>query len=98
MGLSLFVSLPYIKPTLDLDNLNGCLFFFLEGQEKMLTKVKLERIQRGLRQTDVAALTQGEVPQYRLSLIERGVTPLPNEAKALADVFKVEVEELFQTS
>ena len=63
----------------------------------MLTKIKFERIKKGLRQTDVADLTQGVVPQYRLSLIERGITPLPNEAKALADAFNVKPEELFQT-
>ena len=62
----------------------------------MLTKVKLERIQRGLRQADVAALTKGKVPQHRLSLLERGVTPNPDEVKALADAFNVNPEELFQ--
>jgi hypothetical protein len=62
----------------------------------MLTKVKLERIQRGMRQADVAALTKGKVPQHRLSLLERGVTPNPDEVKALADAFQVNAEELFQ--
>ena len=62
----------------------------------MLTKVKLERIQRGLRQSDVTALTKGKVPQHRLSLLERGVTPNSDEVKALADAFNVNPEELFQ--
>ena len=63
----------------------------------MVNKLKLERIQRGLRQADVATLTKGKVPQPRLSLIERGITPKPDEIKALAAVFKVKPEELFQT-
>lgn len=61
-----------------------------------MTTVKIERIKRSLRQVDVAALTHGVVPQYRLSLIERGVTPRPDEVKALADAFKMNPEELFQ--
>jgi hypothetical protein len=61
-----------------------------------MTTVKIERIKRGLRQVDVAALTKGKVPQYRLSLLERGVTPRPEEVKAIADAFKMNPEELFQ--
>ncbi len=64
----------------------------------MLTNVKLERIQRGLRQADVAALTGGLVPQHRLSLLERGVKPRPDEVQALAQAFQVNPEELFQTA
>jgi transcriptional regulator with XRE-family HTH domain len=60
----------------------------------MLTKIKLERIKKGLRQTDVASLTKGKIPQHRLSLIERGVTPTPDEVKALATAFGVSPEEL----
>jgi hypothetical protein len=61
----------------------------------MLPRIKLERIQRGLRQADVAALTKGKVPQHRLSLLERGVVPRPDEAKILADAFNMNPEELF---
>jgi len=62
----------------------------------MLTKIKFERLNRGLRQEDVATMTGGVVPQHRLSLLERGVKPRPDEARALADVFKLEPGELFQ--
>lgn len=71
--------------------------FFLPGGLRMLTKIKLERLNRGLRQADVADLTGGVVPQHRLSLLERGIRPRPDEARALADAFHVEPEELFQT-
>ena len=64
----------------------------------MLTKIKLERIQRDLRQSDVAALTGGIVPQHRLSLLERGVRPRPEEVKALADAFQLDPAELFKTA
>ena len=70
--------------------------FFLPGGLKMLTKIKLERLNRGLRQADVAAMTGGAVPQHRLSLLERGIRPRPDEVRALADVFQVEPGELFQ--
>jgi transcriptional regulator with XRE-family HTH domain len=58
--------------------------------------IKIERVKRGLRQCDVAAMTEGIVPQHRLSLLERGVRPRPEEVKALADAFKMNPEELFQ--
>jgi transcriptional regulator with XRE-family HTH domain len=61
-----------------------------------MTTIKIERIKRGLRQCDVAAMTEGIVPQHRLSLLERGVKPRPEEARALADVFQMEPGELFQ--
>lgn len=64
----------------------------------MLTKIKLERIQRDLRQSDVAALTGGIVPQHRLSLLERGVRPRPEEIKALADAFQLDPAELFKNA
>jgi transcriptional regulator with XRE-family HTH domain len=62
----------------------------------MTTTIKIERVKRGLRQADVAALTEGKVPQHRLSLLERGVIPRPDEARALADAFRLSPEELFQ--
>jgi transcriptional regulator with XRE-family HTH domain len=63
-----------------------------------MTTIKIERIRRGLRQCDVAAMTEGIVPQHRLSLLERGVRPRPEEAKALANAFKMDSAELFENS
>ena len=62
----------------------------------MLTKIKLERLNRGLRQTDIAALTGGIVPQHRFSLLERGVKPRPEEAQALAAALGIREAEIFQ--
>lgn len=61
----------------------------------MLTRLRLERLRRGLRQIDVVAMCQGQVPQHRLSLIERGLPPLPGEARVLAEAFGTDPEQLF---
>jgi transcriptional regulator with XRE-family HTH domain len=62
----------------------------------MLTKLRIQRLKAGLRQIDLATLTGGIVPQHRLSLLERGVKPHPDEVQALARAFQVEASELFQ--
>jgi hypothetical protein len=61
----------------------------------MLTKIRLERLNRGMRQMDVVAMCDGQVPQHRLSLIERGLPPQPAEAMMLAEVFGIDPEQLF---
>ena len=61
----------------------------------MFTRLRLERLKRGLRQMDVVAMCSGQVPQHRLSLIERGIPPQPAEAKSLAEVFRTTPEQLF---
>jgi transcriptional regulator with XRE-family HTH domain len=60
------------------------------------TPFRLERVKREMTQDQLAALSG--VSQHRISVLERGVTPRPDEARALADVFKVKPEELFQTT
>jgi transcriptional regulator with XRE-family HTH domain len=60
------------------------------------TPFKIERVKRELTQAELAA--RSGVPQHRISLLERGVRPRPDEARALADVFGLEVPELFQTA
>jgi len=58
------------------------------------TPFKIERVKRELTQAELSA--RSGVPQHRISLLERGVRPRPDEVKALADVFEVNPEELFQ--
>lgn len=60
------------------------------------TPFKIERVKRELTQAELAALSG--VPQHRISLLERGIKPRPEEAKALADAFEVSPEELFQSA
>jgi hypothetical protein len=44
---------------------------------------------------NVVAMCSGQVPQHRLSQIERGIPPQPAEAKLLAEVFMTTPEQLF---
>jgi len=60
------------------------------------TPFKIERIKQELTQTELAA--RSGIPQHRISLLERGVRPRPDEVRALADAFKVDPQELFQTA
>jgi transcriptional regulator with XRE-family HTH domain len=59
----------------------------------MLTNLRIERLRAGLRQVDLAEKVR--LPQHRISLIERGVAPMQNEAKVLATALGVSVESLF---
>jgi transcriptional regulator with XRE-family HTH domain len=61
-----------------------------------VTPFKIERVKREFTQAELA--TRSGIPQPRISLLERGVKPRPDEARALADVFGLEVPELFQTA
>jgi transcriptional regulator with XRE-family HTH domain len=61
----------------------------------MANALKLERVRRDLTQVDLAALTGDKVPQYRLSLLERGVRPRPDEAEALSEVLGLASRDLF---
>jgi transcriptional regulator with XRE-family HTH domain len=57
------------------------------------TIFRIERVRRELTQAELAALCG--IPQPRISLLERGIRPKPDEVRALADVFRVEPGELF---
>lgn len=59
----------------------------------MLTQLKIHRLKSGLRQVDLAELAK--LPQHRISLLERGVTPVKEEALSLANVLGTQVEILF---
>jgi transcriptional regulator with XRE-family HTH domain len=59
----------------------------------MLTQLKIYRLKLGLRQVDLAE--RAELPQHRISLLERGVTPVKDEAQSLANVLGTQVEILF---
>ncbi len=58
------------------------------------TLFKIERVKRELTQVELAV--RSGIPQHRISLLERGVKPRPDEAKLLADAFNMNPEELFQ--
>jgi transcriptional regulator with XRE-family HTH domain len=69
-------------------------FFCYYGGENMAATVfRIERVKRELSQNELAALCG--IPQPRISLIERGIKPKPDEVRALAAIFQVEPGELF---
>jgi transcriptional regulator with XRE-family HTH domain len=59
----------------------------------MLTQLKLHRLKSGLRQVDLAE--KANLPQHRISLIERGVMPFKEEAEALASAIGMPIDSLF---
>ena len=59
----------------------------------MISRVKLERLQRELSQSELSERIG--IPQWRISLIERGIKPGADEARKFAEVFGVEARELF---
>jgi transcriptional regulator with XRE-family HTH domain len=67
--------------------------YFIEEVRQMLTQLKLYRLKLGLRQVDLAE--KANLPQHRISLIERGIMPFPKEALALASAMEISIEGLF---
>ena len=60
-----------------------------------VTIFKIQRIKRRWKQADIAAMTGGKIPQHRISLIESGVCPRPEEAELLSWIFGMPAGELF---
>ena len=58
-----------------------------------ISPLRLERIKRGKTQIDLWQETG--VPQWRISLIERGIPPKPDEAQKLARALEVLPETIF---
>jgi hypothetical protein len=59
----------------------------------MVSKMKLARVKKEITQIDLWVKTG--IPQWRLSLIERGINPTPEEAKIISVVLGKEPKELF---
>ena len=59
----------------------------------MISAMRLARIQKEITQVDLWMRTG--IPQWRLSLIERGIVPKPEEAKKISDVLGEKTEEIF---
>lgn len=60
-----------------------------------VTRLRIERVKQDLTQEALSKLTLGKIRQTRISLIERGVLPYENEAKAIAEVLGVSMSELW---
>ncbi|HUN53993.1 MAG TPA: helix-turn-helix transcriptional regulator [Smithella sp.] len=59
----------------------------------MISAMKLARIKKEMSQIDLWIKTG--IPQWRLSLLERGIRPKPEEAKIVAEVLEEKQEEIF---
>ena len=58
------------------------------------SKMKIQRIMMGKSQTNLGE-DAGGIGQYRISLIERGLPPRPNEAALIASALGVRPEDIF---
>jgi transcriptional regulator with XRE-family HTH domain len=61
----------------------------------MISKMKLTRIKMEITQNELGIKTG--IPQWRLSLVERGIIPKPEEAKKIANVLGIKPEDIFPT-
>jgi hypothetical protein len=64
--------------------------------KNMITAMKLARIKKELSQTDLWIKTG--IPQWRLSLLERGIIPKPEEVKIIAEALGEKQEDIFPAS
>jgi hypothetical protein len=58
-----------------------------------MTGLKIHRIKSGLTQMDL--FLRSGVPQWRSSLLERGLPPKPDEAERIASALGVKYSKLF---
>jgi|WetSurMetagenome_2_1015567.scaffolds.fasta_scaffold535216_1 transcriptional regulator with XRE-family HTH domain len=61
----------------------------------MVTRMKMQRLLREITQVDLWLKTG--IPQWRLSLIERGIKPKAEEEEKIARALGVEPEKLFHS-
>jgi hypothetical protein len=66
------------------------------GRTAMVSPMKIERIKQQVTQIDLWMKTG--IPQWRISLIERGIIPKPEEAGKIAIALRASVGELFPDS
>ena len=59
----------------------------------MVSKIKVERVKKGFTQFDIAMRTG--IAQWRISLIERGISPKKEEMVGIAKALNKEVGYLF---
>ena len=59
----------------------------------MISPLKLERIKREITQVDLWMKTG--IPQWRISLIERGVQPKPEETRKIAKALDCQAKDIF---
>jgi len=61
----------------------------------VISNLRIARLRRGKTQIDLWMATG--IPQWRISLIERGIVPKPEERRRIAKALGVSEKELFCT-
>ena len=61
----------------------------------VVSKLKLERVRKGLSQADLGSRVSPPIPQWRVSLIERGITPRADEIRKIAVALDVDTGDIF---
>jgi DNA-binding XRE family transcriptional regulator len=59
----------------------------------MVTPMKIQRVRKELSQVELAEKVG--LPQWKISLIERGLIPLPGEARRIAEALETNIHEIF---
>ena len=59
----------------------------------MVSSLRIERIKKEITQIDLWMATG--IPQWRISLIERGISPKAEEKKKIAKALNCQVKEIF---
>jgi len=59
----------------------------------MITPMRIKRVMREMTQMDVSL--RADLPQWKVSLFERGVCPRSDEALRIAEVLGADVKDLF---
>lgn len=64
---------------------------------RKISRLRFERLCKGLTQSDVAVLLDlPGLSQWKLSQLERGLMPTPEESAALSKFYEVDAGELFE--
>lgn len=58
----------------------------------IVTVMKIERVKKGLSQTDLCR--ESGIPQWRISLIERGIPPKADELKKLSKALGISESDI----
>lgn len=59
----------------------------------MVSEIKIKRIRQEISQVELGARTG--IPQWRISLIERGIKPKQHEIKKISEALSLSAEDIF---
>ncbi|MCK5507412.1 MAG: helix-turn-helix transcriptional regulator [Desulfobacterales bacterium] len=59
----------------------------------MVSEIKIKRIKQEISQVELGARTG--IPQWRISLIERGIRPKKHEIEKISEALRLSAEDIF---